>query len=97
MAVVRPACYALQSEEIAVPIDPIFLNWHPSGENVAVSESFQLVDIHDGDTPNIRMPIRMLSAKNRWWRGPVAGREESMAVTLLRGHEHATALRAGSL
>src|SRR5215207_4244083 len=33
----------------------------PAGENLPDRDSRKLVDITDGDTPNIRMPIRMLS------------------------------------
>ena len=35
--------------------------WTPAGHNLPSLGSRSLVDISDGDTPNIRMPIRMLS------------------------------------
>lgn len=35
--------------------------WTPAGENLPSLGSKALVDVTDGDTPNIRMPIRMLS------------------------------------
>lgn len=35
--------------------------WTPAGNNLPSLGSRSLVDISDGDTPNIRMPIRMLS------------------------------------
>ncbi len=35
--------------------------WRPAGVNLPSLGSKSLVDVSDGDTPNIRMPIRMLS------------------------------------
>lgn len=35
--------------------------WTPAGQNLSSIGSKSLVDVSDGDTPNIRMPIRMLS------------------------------------
>lgn len=35
--------------------------WAPAGKNLPSLGSMSLVDVTDGDTPNIRMPIRMLS------------------------------------
>ncbi len=35
--------------------------WSPAGQNLPSLGSRSLTDISDGDTPNIRMPIRMLS------------------------------------
>ncbi len=35
--------------------------WTPAGQNLASLGAKSLVDVSDGDTPNIRMPIRMLS------------------------------------
>jgi len=35
--------------------------WTPAGQNLPSLGSKALVDVSDGDTPNIRMPIRMLS------------------------------------
>ena len=43
-------------------IDPIQILWQPVGAAMPNLGTQQLVDISDGDTPNIRMPIRMLSA-----------------------------------
>jgi endonuclease YncB( thermonuclease family) len=42
-------------------IDALQVLWTPSGANLPARDSRALVDISDGDTPNIRMPIRMLS------------------------------------
>ena len=42
-------------------IDALQVLWTPAGENAAARDARALVDITDGDTPNIRMPIRMLS------------------------------------
>jgi endonuclease YncB( thermonuclease family) len=42
-------------------IDALQVLWTPSGDNLPARDSRVLVDITDGDTPNIRMPIRMLS------------------------------------
>jgi endonuclease YncB( thermonuclease family) len=42
-------------------IDALQVLWTPAGENLPARDSRVLVDITDGDTPNIRMPIRMLS------------------------------------
>jgi len=42
-------------------IDPVFLTWAPQGRTLGLADQYRLVDIHDGDTPSIRMPIRMLS------------------------------------
>ncbi len=42
-------------------IDAVFLDWSPQGRTLGLADQFRLVDIHDGDTPAIRMPIRMLS------------------------------------
>lgn len=44
-----------------MPIDPVFESWRPEGRTLAVEDSFPLIDVTDGDTPGIRMPIRMLS------------------------------------
>lgn len=35
--------------------------WSPTGQTLEGLKGFRLVDITDGDTPNVRMPIRMLS------------------------------------
>ena len=42
-------------------IDPIQILWTPAGQSLPSLGSRALVDVSDGDTPNIRMPIRMLS------------------------------------
>lgn len=42
-------------------IDALQVLWQPAGENLPARDARALVDISDGDTPNIRMPIRMLS------------------------------------
>jgi endonuclease YncB( thermonuclease family) len=42
-------------------IDALQVLWTPAGDNLPSRDSRALVDITDGDTPNIRMPIRMLS------------------------------------
>ncbi|WP_298610853.1 thermonuclease family protein [uncultured Thiothrix sp.] len=42
-------------------VDPIQIFWTPVGDNLPDLGARALVDVSDGDTPNIRMPIRMLS------------------------------------
>jgi endonuclease YncB( thermonuclease family) len=42
-------------------IDSLEIFWTPAGVTMSSNEARQLVDITDGDTPNIRMPVRMLS------------------------------------
>lgn len=42
-------------------IDPIQILWTPAGQNLPALGARALVDVTDGDTPNIRMPVRMLS------------------------------------
>lgn len=42
-------------------IEPTQVLWTPAGKNMPSLGSRSLVDVSDGDTPNIRMPIRMLS------------------------------------
>ena len=41
--------------------DAIKILWKPAGETMPSLGGRALVDVSDGDTPNIRMPIRMLS------------------------------------
>lgn len=41
--------------------DPISILWQPAGFNLPSLGARALVDVSDGDTPNIRMPVRMLS------------------------------------
>lgn len=42
-------------------IDPIQILWTPAGVTMPALGARSLVDVTDGDTPNIRLPIRMLS------------------------------------
>lgn len=42
-------------------VDPTQILWTPAGQNLPSLGSKALVDVSDGDTPNIRMPVRMLS------------------------------------
>jgi endonuclease YncB( thermonuclease family) len=42
-------------------IEPVQVLWSPAGISMDPLGARQLVDVTDGDTPNIRMPIRMLS------------------------------------
>jgi len=41
--------------------DPVQILWSPAGLNLPALGARDLVDVSDGDTPNIRMPVRMLS------------------------------------
>lgn len=42
-------------------VESVEVLWTPAGQNMPSLGSRALVDVSDGDTPNIRMPIRMLS------------------------------------
>jgi len=42
-------------------IEPIQIMWSPAGVTMQSVGARALIDVTDGDTPNIRMPIRMLS------------------------------------
>ncbi|MFH8371032.1 nuclease [Streptomyces sp. NPDC018031] len=42
-------------------IDPVQVLWSPAGATMPSLGARRLVDVHDGDTPHIRMPVRMLS------------------------------------
>ncbi|MGH3716977.1 MAG: hypothetical protein ACRDT4_26485 [Micromonosporaceae bacterium] len=42
-------------------IDPVQIFWSPAGATVPSLGARALVDVTDGDTPNLRMPVRMLS------------------------------------
>ena len=42
-------------------VDDISILWTPAGHNLPSLGARALVDVSDGDTPNIRMPVRMLS------------------------------------
>ncbi|WP_109524453.1 MULTISPECIES: thermonuclease family protein [Nocardia] len=41
--------------------EAVQLFWSPAGVSMPSLNTKSLLDIHDGDTPNIRMPVRMLS------------------------------------
>ncbi|MFK7995068.1 MAG: hypothetical protein AB8B87_13070 [Granulosicoccus sp.] len=42
-------------------VEPVEILWTPAGQSLPSLGSRALVDVSDGDTPNIRMPVRMLS------------------------------------
>ena len=42
-------------------IDPVQVLWSPAGATVPSLGDLALVDVHDGDTPSVRMSVRMLS------------------------------------
>jgi endonuclease YncB( thermonuclease family) len=42
-------------------IDAVQVLWSPAGMSMPSLGGRRLVDVHDGDTPSIRMPVRMLS------------------------------------
>lgn len=42
-------------------IDPVQVFWAPAGASMPSLGARALVDVTDGDTPNLRMPVRMLS------------------------------------
>ncbi|RKN50329.1 thermonuclease family protein [Micromonospora endolithica] len=42
-------------------IEAVQIFWSPAGESMPSLGSRALVDVTDGDTPNLRMPVRMLS------------------------------------
>lgn len=42
-------------------MDAVQIFWSPAGANVPSLGARALVDVSDGDTPNLRMPVRMLS------------------------------------
>ena len=42
-------------------IEPVQVLWSPAGTSMPSLGDRALVDVTDGDTPNIRTPIRMLS------------------------------------
>lgn len=44
-----------------MPVEPVEILWSPAGEAMPQLGARDLVDVTDGDTPNFRMPIRMLS------------------------------------
>ena len=42
-------------------IDTVQILWSPAGVTLSALDPLELVDVTDGDTPNLRMPVRMLS------------------------------------
>ena len=42
-------------------LDAVQILWAPRGVAMTSLDKKSLIDIHDGDTPSIRMPVRMLS------------------------------------
>jgi hypothetical protein len=42
-------------------VEPVQILWSPAGANMSQLGSKELLDTTDGDTPNLRMPVRMLS------------------------------------
>jgi len=42
-------------------IEPVQIFWAPAGASMPALGARALVDVTDGDTPNLRMPVRMLS------------------------------------
>lgn len=59
-------------------IDALQVLWMPAGESLPARDARALVDISDGDTPNVRMPIRMLSVDTP----EVTARSEARAATI---------------
>jgi endonuclease YncB( thermonuclease family) len=59
-------------------IDPIQILWSPAGANLPSLGARALVYVTDGDTPSIRMPIRMLSVDTP----EVTARTEQRAVAV---------------
>jgi endonuclease YncB( thermonuclease family) len=42
-------------------LEPVQIFWSPRGVTMPSLDTKAFIDTHDGDTPNIRMPVRMLS------------------------------------
>jgi hypothetical protein len=42
-------------------IDAVQILWSPAGVTLSALDPLELVDVTDGDTPNIRLPVRLLS------------------------------------
>jgi len=42
-------------------VDVVQILWSPAGVTLSALDPLELVDVTDGDTPNIRLPVRMLS------------------------------------
>lgn len=59
-------------------IDAVQVLWAPAGANLPSLGARALVDVTDGDTPNIRMPIRMLSVDTP----EVTARTEQRAIAV---------------
>jgi hypothetical protein len=60
-AVERIAARSAVGSVEAHMVDPVQVSWSPAGSTMPSLDSRALADITDGDTPNVRMPIRMLS------------------------------------
>jgi hypothetical protein len=41
--------------------DAVQILWSPAGVTLSALDPLELVDVTDGDTPNLRMPVRTLS------------------------------------
>jgi endonuclease YncB( thermonuclease family) len=52
--------HRLEPQEVR-EMDPIQILWSAAGITMDTGSERRLVDVTDGDTPNIRMPVRMLS------------------------------------
>jgi hypothetical protein len=59
-------------------IEAVQILWSPAGANLPALGARALVDVTDGDTPNVRMPIRMLSVDTP----EVTARSEARAVEI---------------
>ena len=42
-------------------IDAVQILWSPAGVTLSALDPLELVDVTDGDTPNVRLPVRLLS------------------------------------
>jgi hypothetical protein len=42
-------------------IDAVQILWSPAGVTLSALDPLELVDVTDGDTANIRLPVRLLS------------------------------------
>lgn len=73
-------------------MDPLQVLWMPVGATMPMLGSRTLVDVTDGDTPNVRMPIRMLSVDTP---ESTAGSEEGAGRVDGRFAELATWIRDG--
>src|SRR5918999_2031575 len=59
-------------------IEAVQILWSPAGATMPALGARALVDVTDGDTPNIRMPIRMLSVDTP----EVTARTQARAATI---------------